>query len=88
MDSRADLDTFLDPALISQINDWDRAKVLAVADRWLAENSGSCSARCDLTNDARRLTREQWSTQQRDDVELVGVPECLPVLGIRDLRDR
>jgi hypothetical protein len=25
---------------------------------------------------------------RRDDIELIGVAECLPVLGIRDLRDR
>ncbi len=35
-----------------------------------------------------RLTREQWSMRRRDDIELVGVAECLPVLGIRDPRDR
>jgi RimJ/RimL family protein N-acetyltransferase len=35
-----------------------------------------------------RLTREQWSTRRRDDIELVGVAECRPVLGIRDPRDR
>ncbi|MGW0231545.1 GNAT family N-acetyltransferase [Actinopolymorpha singaporensis] len=29
-----------------------------------------------------RLTREQWSKNRRDDIELVGVAECLPVLGI------
>ncbi len=29
-----------------------------------------------------------WSTGRRDDIELIGVAECLPVLGIRDLRDR
>jgi GNAT superfamily N-acetyltransferase len=34
-----------------------------------------------------RLTRDTWSTGRRDDIELVGVAECLPVLGIRDLRD-
>ena len=34
-----------------------------------------------------RLTREQWSMGRRDDIELVGVAECLPVLGIRDPRD-
>jgi RimJ/RimL family protein N-acetyltransferase len=28
------------------------------------------------------LTREQWLTGRRDDIELVGVAECLPVLGI------
>jgi hypothetical protein len=27
-----------------------------------------------------RLTREQWSTRRRDDIELVGVAECLPVM--------
>jgi RimJ/RimL family protein N-acetyltransferase len=35
-----------------------------------------------------RLTRDTWSTGRRDDIELVGVAECLPVLGIRDLRNR
>jgi RimJ/RimL family protein N-acetyltransferase len=30
-----------------------------------------------------RLTREQWSARRRDDIELVGVAECLPVLGIQ-----
>jgi RimJ/RimL family protein N-acetyltransferase len=35
-----------------------------------------------------RLTRDTWSTGRRDDIELIGVAECLPVLGIRDLRDR
>src|SRR5690242_18108591 len=29
-----------------------------------------------------RLTREQWSMRRRADIELVGVAECLPVLGI------
>ena len=29
-----------------------------------------------------RLTREQWAGQRRDDIELVGVADCLPVLGI------
>jgi len=31
-----------------------------------------------------RLTREEWSAGRRDDIELGGVAECLPVLGIRD----
>lgn len=30
-----------------------------------------------------RLTREQWCPSRRDDIELVGVAECLPVLGLR-----
>jgi RimJ/RimL family protein N-acetyltransferase len=34
-----------------------------------------------------RLTREQWSTGRRDDIELIGVTECLPVLGIHDAPD-
>ncbi|MFE1441893.1 GNAT family N-acetyltransferase [Streptomyces sp. NPDC058739] len=29
-----------------------------------------------------RLTREEWTERQRDDIRLVGVAECLPVLGI------
>ncbi|OZM74994.1 GNAT family N-acetyltransferase [Amycolatopsis antarctica] len=29
-----------------------------------------------------RLTREQWSARRSDDIELSGVAECLPVLGI------
>jgi RimJ/RimL family protein N-acetyltransferase len=29
-----------------------------------------------------RLTREQWIKQRRDDIELVAVADCLPVLGI------
>ena len=29
-----------------------------------------------------RLTREQWLKQRRDDIELVAVADCLPVLGI------
>lgn len=29
-----------------------------------------------------RLTREEWSKRRRDDIELVGVADCLPVLGI------
>lgn len=29
-----------------------------------------------------RLTREQWIGRRRDDIELVAVPDCLPVLGI------
>jgi len=29
-----------------------------------------------------RLTRDQWSKQRRDDIELVAVADCLPVLGI------
>ena len=29
-----------------------------------------------------RLTRERWSQGRRDDIGLVGVAECLPVLGI------
>lgn len=28
------------------------------------------------------LTREQWCKRRRDDIELAGVAECLPVLGI------
>jgi RimJ/RimL family protein N-acetyltransferase len=35
-----------------------------------------------------RLTRQQWSTGRRDDIELIGVAECLPVLGVRDAPDR
>jgi RimJ/RimL family protein N-acetyltransferase len=34
-----------------------------------------------------RLTRHAWSTRRRDDIELIGVAECLPVLGIPDPRD-
>jgi len=34
-----------------------------------------------------RLTRDTWSTGRRDDIELIGVAECLPVLGIPDLHD-
>jgi RimJ/RimL family protein N-acetyltransferase len=30
-----------------------------------------------------RLTRERWQKGRRDDIELVGVADCLPVLGIR-----
>lgn len=30
-----------------------------------------------------RLTREQWAKGRRDDITLVGVADCLPVLGIR-----
>jgi RimJ/RimL family protein N-acetyltransferase len=29
-----------------------------------------------------RLTREQWSLRRREDIELVGVAECRPVLGL------
>ena len=29
-----------------------------------------------------RLTRDQWIKQRRDDIELVAVADCLPVLGI------
>ncbi|MGW6739850.1 GNAT family N-acetyltransferase [Streptomyces sp. NPDC055025] len=29
-----------------------------------------------------RLTREEWARQRRDDIELVAVADCLPVLGI------
>lgn len=32
------------------------------------------------------LTREQWLPGRRDDVELVGVADCLPVLGISRTR--
>jgi RimJ/RimL family protein N-acetyltransferase len=35
-----------------------------------------------------RLIRDTWSMRRRDDIELIGVAECLPVLGIRKLRDR
>jgi hypothetical protein len=28
-----------------------------------------------------RLTRERWYQRRRDDIELVGVADCLPVLG-------
>ena len=35
-----------------------------------------------------RLTRERWSTRRRDDIELIGVAECLPVLGIPAPADR
>jgi RimJ/RimL family protein N-acetyltransferase len=30
------------------------------------------------------LSREQWSTRRRDDIDLIGVAECRPVLGIRE----
>lgn len=29
-----------------------------------------------------RLTRDAWARVRRDDIELVGVPECLPALGL------
>lgn len=29
-----------------------------------------------------RLSREQWAARRRDDIALVGVDECLPVLGL------
>ncbi|HEX5407081.1 MAG TPA: GNAT family protein [Pseudonocardiaceae bacterium] len=29
-----------------------------------------------------RLTRDAWDQVRRDDIELVGVPECLPALGL------
>lgn len=35
-----------------------------------------------------RLTREQWLSGRRDDIQLVGVDECLPVLGIHAQTDR
>jgi ABC-type nitrate/sulfonate/bicarbonate transport system substrate-binding protein len=38
MTDPADLDAFLRPDLLAQINDWDRDEVLAQADAWLAEN--------------------------------------------------
>jgi len=34
-----------------------------------------------------RLTREQWSAGRRDDIDLAGVDECLPVLGIHRTGD-
>jgi RimJ/RimL family protein N-acetyltransferase len=34
-----------------------------------------------------RLTREHWLEGRRDDIELVGVAACLPVLGIQGPRD-
>ncbi len=34
-----------------------------------------------------RLTRDDWSSMRRDDIDLVGVAECLPVLGIRPPAD-
>ncbi|WP_438489913.1 GNAT family N-acetyltransferase [Streptomyces sp. S186] len=34
-----------------------------------------------------KLTREQWLRTRRDDIELVGVADCLPVLGIQGLPD-
>ncbi|MFF0387078.1 hypothetical protein ACFYS8_00120 [Kitasatospora sp. NPDC004615] len=30
----------------------------------------------------RRLTREMWERTRREDIELVGVKECLPALGL------
>jgi hypothetical protein len=30
----------------------------------------------------RRLTRDAWDRVRRDDIELVGVQECLPALGL------
>jgi ABC-type nitrate/sulfonate/bicarbonate transport system substrate-binding protein len=39
MSDPADLEAFLRPDLLAQINDWDRDEVLAQADAWLAENS-------------------------------------------------
>jgi hypothetical protein len=35
-----------------------------------------------------RLNRDQWSARRRDDIELIGVAECVPVLGIQDLEGR
>jgi RimJ/RimL family protein N-acetyltransferase len=35
-----------------------------------------------------KLTRDTWSAGRRDDIELVGVAGCLPVLGIGDRPDR
>jgi RimJ/RimL family protein N-acetyltransferase len=35
-----------------------------------------------------RLARDAWSAGRRDDIELAGVAECLPVLGIPDPGDR
>ena len=35
-----------------------------------------------------RLTREQWAKQRRDDIELVAVADCLPVLGIDPSRGK
>jgi RimJ/RimL family protein N-acetyltransferase len=34
-----------------------------------------------------KLTREHWLKARRDDIELVGVADCLPVLGIQEPRD-
>jgi hypothetical protein len=34
------------------------------------------------------LAREHWFTGRRDDIELVGVAACLPVLGIPGHRDQ
>jgi RimJ/RimL family protein N-acetyltransferase len=35
-----------------------------------------------------KLTREQWLTKRRDDIELIGVAECRPVLGIHSRSDQ
>jgi len=29
-----------------------------------------------------RLTRDRWETTRRDDIEITGVQDCLPVLGL------
>jgi RimJ/RimL family protein N-acetyltransferase len=53
--------------------------------------NGVCwdTRRGDLVETHRwRLTRERWSERRRDDIELVGVADCLPVLGIQRSADR
>jgi RimJ/RimL family protein N-acetyltransferase len=35
-----------------------------------------------------RMTRQRWAERRRDDITLVGVDECLPVLGIPGQPDR
>jgi hypothetical protein len=29
-----------------------------------------------------KLTRDRWETLRRDDIEITGVRDCLPVLGL------
>ena len=63
----------------------DNARSLAVTSRLGYEANGIDRA---LKRDAPadlmrfRMTRAHWETIRRDDIELVGIEACLPLLGL------
>jgi RimJ/RimL family protein N-acetyltransferase len=55
---------------------------------YMPNGVGWSTRRGEVAEEKRwRLTREHWLKGRRDDIELVGVADCLPVLGIQSPRD-